>query len=464
MIVSVHRLLLRAALAASAVLMAGGCAPFVQSAGPAPAEWNAQSSAGEIAAWARQGCRRAQGGKSPCMERTLVGVLGQAGVAKGMEVLDTLLAVDADVRSNGHELAHALGIAAFQSPETMAASFVACPATQGAGCHHGVVQGYFLSLMRQGRLPGTPELDALCEPHRANTFLYGQCGHGMGHGLMTVHENHVPASLEACDLASDGYIRESCYSGIFMENIVLVTHPHHTTEGHAAAGGSHGQDEPADSHDAHGESASADAHGGHDAHGGDADGGGHGMRHAAWKALDRDDPLYPCNAVATRYQPACYVMQTGAIFFFNGGNVDATATACEGAPEAMIPICFGSLGRDAIAFQDQDHRRSLAVCERLTDRAGGRGGEWCMIGVVQNLVNLAADPAEGMRFCREVSSDAHKRECYRAVGEQSLTLVAGDAQRAASCEGAEAGFVAACRLGARLSVSIPGDVGAAEPR
>lgn len=442
-----YRFVLRAALAACGVLMAGGCAPMSRSPGPAPAEWSAQSSAGEIAAWARQGCRRAQGGKNPCMERTLVGVLGQAGVAKGMEVLDTLLAVDADVRENGHELAHALGIAAYRSPETMAAAFVACPATQGAGCHHGVVQGYFLDLLRRGRLPGTPELDALCEPHRATTFLYGQCGHGMGHGLMAVHENHVPMSLEACDLASDGYIRESCYSGIFMENIVLVTHPHHTTEGHAAAGGSHAPGVSADAHDGH---APADGHGGH---GGDAAAGGHGMRHAVWKALDRDDPLYPCNAVATKYQPACYVMQTGAILFFNRGNVDATARACEGAPESMVPICFGSLGRDAIAFQDQDHRRSLAVCERVGDRAGGRGGEWCMVGVVQNLVNLAADPAEGMRFCREVSTDAHKRECYRAVGEQSLALVANDELRGASCEGAEPGFVAACRLGARLAAA-----------
>ena len=447
MIVSVSRLLVRAALATSAVLMAGGCGPMVRSRGPAPMAWSAQSSAGEIASWARQGCRRARGGKNPCMERTLVGVLEQAGVAKGMEVLDTLLAVDAGVRENGHELAHALGMAAYRSPETMAASFVACPATQGAGCHHGVVQGYFLDLMSQGRLPGTPELDALCEPHRATTFLYGQCGHGMGHGLMAVHDNHVPRSLEACDLAADGYIRESCYSGIFMENIVLVTHPHHTTEGHAAAGGSHGPDALADAHGGH---AAGDAHGGH---------GG-----AAWKALDRDDPLYPCNAVATRYQPACYVMQTGAILFFNGGDVDATATACEGAPESMVPICFGSLGRDAIAFQDQDHRRTLAVCERIADRAGGRGGEWCMIGVVQNLVNLAADPAEGMRFCREVGTDAHKRECYRAVGEQSLTLVANDEQRGASCDGAEAGFVAACRLGARLAASVPGGAEAAEPR
>ena len=50
---------------------------------------------------------------------------------------------------------------------------------------------------------------------------------------MAVHENHLPMSLEACDAASEDFIRESCYGGVFMENIVQVTHPHHTAAGHA---------------------------------------------------------------------------------------------------------------------------------------------------------------------------------------------------------------------------------------
>jgi hypothetical protein len=395
------------------------------------------------------------------MERTLVGLIGQAGVAKGMEVLDTLLAVDYDVRQNGHELAHALGIAAYRSPETMAAAFAACPATQGAGCHHGVVQGYFLALLREGRLPGTPEIDAVCEPHRANTFLYGQCGHGMGHGLMAVHDNHVPMTLEACDLATDGYIREACYGGIFMENIVLVTHPHHTTEGHAETG-RHASGDAHDAHDAPDPAHSGDRHGGHNEHGGDASAGGHGMEHGAWKALDPDDPLYPCNAVADKYQPACYVMQTGAILFFNRGDVTATARACEGAPEGMRSICFGSLGRDVIAIAGQDHRGSIDLCGRAAGHAGGRGELWCMVGAVQNLVNLAADADEGMRFCREVAADDHKRACYRAVGEVILTLAPTDEGRRRSCDGAEPGFVPACRAGARLPSSAEEDAGQAQ--
>ena len=103
-----------------------------------------------------------------------------------------------------------------------------------------------------------------------------------------------------------------------------------------------------------------------------------------------------------------------------------------------------------MALAAQDHRRSLRMCGQVAERAGGRGGLWCMIGLVQNLVNLAADADEGMRFCREVTTDAHKQECYRAVSEIVYSLVAGDEARGRTCEGAEPGFVAACRRGAAL--------------
>src|SRR5690349_7485034 len=67
---SLHRRSLRTALAACAALLAGACTPPAPSGGPSPAvqgtaetrlasaEWNAQSPAAQIAAWARQGCRR----------------------------------------------------------------------------------------------------------------------------------------------------------------------------------------------------------------------------------------------------------------------------------------------------------------------------------------------------------------------------------------------------------------------
>ena len=198
-----------AALAACA-LLAGACTPsrpVEDRPAPVTRVWTPESPTGEIARTIGRDCRRWTENAGACVERNLVALVGQAGIGRAMQVLDTLMAAHADVRQGGHELAHGMGLAAYRSPQTLAATFAECPAAQGGGCYHGVVQGYFLSLSSHGRLPGTPELDALCEPHRADTFLYFQCAHGTGHGLMAVHGNHVPVSLQACDLASSAFVR-----------------------------------------------------------------------------------------------------------------------------------------------------------------------------------------------------------------------------------------------------------------
>jgi hypothetical protein len=459
-----HQPSLRTALTACAALLAGACTPPADPAvAPvpearveaattlAPAEWSARSSAAEIATWAGQGCARPEGGKDACIERMFMGLLEQAGVAKSMEVLDTLVARDPEVAHNAHPLAHGLGIAAYRSPETLAATFASCPSSQMSGCSHGVIQGYFLDLARQGKRIGTAELDALCAPHTETRFLFFQCAHGMGHGLMTVHGNHLPTALETCDLVTDDFAEISCWGGAFMENVVNFTHPHHTAGGHATVQGGghadHGAGQHASAgHDAHG----GQAQGGHDAHGGHgAAGGKQATQHGDWKALDPNDMLYPCNAVAEKYRIACYGMQTSAVMFFNQGDVAATGRVCEWA-EAWVATCFMSLGRDITAYAAHDHQRTLEMCARTSGMAGGRGQTWCTVGAVQTLVNLTAEPGDGMRFCRAVSGAEAKSACYRMVGETIADLYAGSDARGRSCLAAESDFVVACRRGAGI--------------
>jgi hypothetical protein len=408
--------------------------------------WTAQSPAGEIAAWAREGCRRPAEGKQACIERMLVALLDQAGIARSMEVLDSLAAADPEVFPNAHPLAHGLGISAYRGPQTLAATFAACPVTQMSGCGHGVIQGYFLDMARQGRPIGTAELDALCAPHRASAVLFQQCAHGMGHGLMAVHANHLPSALAACDAASDWSVRGECYGGAFMENIVNVTHPHHTAAGHTGtlAGG-------ADAHAQH----AADEHAGHGGHGGMEHGGmEHGaMEHGPWKALDAAEPMYPCTVLDRRYGAACYANQTSAVMYFNGGDVAATARACESVPDEFRATCHASLGRDITAWVAQDHGRTIEQCGRAAQAAGERPGIWCALGAVSTLINQSADPRDGMRFCRALPGAEAKRECYRVVGESIGRMVDGTAARGRECQAAEPDFAAVCRRGAGIEPS-----------
>ncbi|HEX2211189.1 MAG TPA: hypothetical protein VHG93_26130 [Longimicrobium sp.] len=388
-----------------------------------PREWTAESAVGDAVAWLRAGCERPAEGKAACVERGLVSLLEQAGVARTMEVLDSLAARDAEVRANGHALAHGLGMSAYRSPGTMAATFADCPVSQMSGCQHGVIQGYFLELAGQGREPGAAELDALCAPHQAVYFTFYHCAHGMGHGLMAAYGNHLPAALAACDRASDPDVRRICPGGAFMENILQATHPHHTATGHAGVQGGHGEHGPGDAHAAHG----------------------------AWKALDPADPHYPCNAVDAKYRDACYDLQPSAVMFFNRGDVEATARVCESAPHDFVATCFMSLGREVTTWSALDHARIVDACRRAGAAQGGRAVGWCEQGALRTLMLQAADPQEGIRFCR--AAPESKGECYRVVGEFVSTLVTGTQARGRQCETAEPEFVATCRRGAGIDPS-----------
>ncbi|HEX6370427.1 MAG TPA: hypothetical protein VF006_16010 [Longimicrobium sp.] len=443
---------LRAALAACSLLLAGACAPGGPSRGPAPRqptvlaprEWTAQSPAAEIAAWMLQGCVRAAEGKDPCVERALTALLGRAGVSRSMEALDSLALMDPDVRNNAHALAHGLGISAYTTPETVAATFAGCPTSQMSGCFHGVIQGYFLDLGRQGRPVGAAEMDSLCTPHQGQPFIFFHCAHGMGHGLMALHQNHLPTALASCDLASRDFVRMSCYGGAFMENAIQMTHPHHTAGGHVQT---QGAQPPDDAHAAHG----GHAAGGTDAHAGH---GAQAMQHGEWRALDPDDPLYPCNAVDVKYQAACYGFQPSPVMYFNRGDIPATARVCERAPEAFVATCFESLGREITAWAAQNHLRTIELCARVGSAGAGRGRELCEAGAAATLINQTADVRDGIRFCGALQGAEAKESCYRTVGRVMVSLIADGEGRARACAAAEPEFVAACRRGAEVDPAV----------
>ena len=418
----------RSLFAVVPLVLAAACAPPPHSL-PAPGSGGVapdpSAPASAIATQVLTGCR----GSSACVERTLVALIPPAGIGRTMEVLDTLASRDGEVQSNAHALAHGLGIAAYTTPAAVAATLAECPTSQMSGCLHGVIQGYFLDLTADGGRVGQAELEELCQPHRERQFVFFQCAHGMGHGLMTLFANHLPTALESCDQIRDEFTRDSCYGGAFMENIMNVTHHHQTASGHA-----HTQGAPQDAH-----AGGGDEHAGHDM-----------PATEEWRGLDPEDPLFPCNAVSERYGNACYWMQTSAILFYNRGNVEETTRACESAPELFQSRCFMSLGRDLTAWAAQDHRRTVDLCSRTGSAASGQGRVWCERGAVETLINQSANPDDGIRFCGVVADARGKTACYEAVGRFMLGLVADAAGRERHCAGAEQAYVAICRRGAEV--------------
>ncbi|HSU17002.1 hypothetical protein [Longimicrobium sp.] len=407
------------------------------------------ASADSVAVVIVTGCRGFPEHRRTCAERALDEVLERSGIARAMAALDRIAERDSYLRVEAHGLAHGLGIAAYRSPETVAATFAACPNTQISGCYHGVIQGYFLDLARRKGGVTADDLNAVCAPHRADPELYNQCAHGMGHGLLAVTSGRLPAALEKCDQLADHGARSNCWGGAFMENIVAVTHPEHTAQAHAAVAAGHQHGTEGHGEGDHGATDHDSAHHEGMDHGGMAMDHG-AMRHdtlPAWKPLDRNDPLYPCNVVGDRYQQECYMIQTSAILAQNDGDVAKTARACSTAPAAAVRTCYASVGRDMTSYAARDPRRTAELCHRTGMAAAEIG---CLQGAAVSLyeVNLKVDDA--FALCRAAEGAERKTACYQAAARRIRISTRDDERMAAICGGAEAGFADACLAAANV--------------
>ncbi|MFL5384051.1 MAG: hypothetical protein ACJ8GN_16135 [Longimicrobiaceae bacterium] len=408
-------------------------------AAPAAAQAPADTASPQAAADAvlRQ-CRGVLGPNARCVERVLDGVLERSGVARAMAVLDAAVARSPRLTPQAHGIAHGLGIAAYRSPETVAATFASCPNTQIAGCYHGVIQGYFLDVARRTGEVSAADLNALCEPHRASAPLYFECTHGMGHGLMAAYGHRLPDALARCDLIADPMARDSCWGGAFMENIVGAVHPGHTAEAHAAVSGAAGH-------------AGTD-HGEMDHGGMDHGAMGHAPPAKPWRPINYADVLYPCTVVDAKYHRSCYTIQTAAILAMNGGRLGHAARACNRAPREMVPVCHASLGRDVSAYARRDPRRAARLCARL------RSAETdCLRGAAWALYDAASRPADALALCRAVARDEQKTACYQAVARRVRIGTPEPSLLAAVCADAEPAYVAACRAAAELPPAGEGE-------
>ncbi len=367
--------------------------------------------------------------RQKCLEEQLVPLATDGKVKIAMGALGQVAALDANVRSDGHVYAHAIGIAAGKALDDVGAAFIQCSESFQSGCYHGVIQAWF---GKQASV-GEKEANELCAPFRGDEnqrWIRFQCVHGMGHGLTMLYKHDLREGLEGCDLLTDDWDRHACYGGAFMENIVNVTNPHHPASA-LAHGISPGGD-------------SADEHAGHDM-------GPATATVAQFKAVDPADQLYPCSIFGEKYQSACYGMQTSVMLHNNGGDMEDAARSCDKAPKAMRTTCYASLGRDISSYSRQNHAEAIRMCSLGSQRYQ----PWCFLGVVKNLVDLNARPEDGLAFCRTVPGDGNKQICHAAVGEQILVLTADPDKRSAMCEASEAGYLPACLYGAHVNRQIP---------
>ena len=169
---------------------------------------------------------RGDSDKRDCYEHELTPLAVHDGPRAALVALQRLTEMDAFVRSDAHDYAHAIGVAAYDAHRDVPRVFPECGVEFQSGCYHGVIQAYF---MRQGTADSTT-VRALCAPW-TQAGVYGwlrfQCTHGLGHGLTMLLDHDLPAALGKCDALLEDWDRDACYGGAFMENVVDATQPKH---------------------------------------------------------------------------------------------------------------------------------------------------------------------------------------------------------------------------------------------
>ena len=112
------------------------------------------------------------------------------------------------VEASCHPIAHTIGAGALRRFHgDVGRAFADGAATCGSGYYHGLLE-WKLAGLSEEEVPGLAR--TVCKDTRAGAsqFIYYQCVHGLGHGLM----------LDLCHGLATDFDQVSCSGGVFMEN------------------------------------------------------------------------------------------------------------------------------------------------------------------------------------------------------------------------------------------------------
>lgn len=284
-----------------------------------------------------------------------------------VEVLKWLQNAESEMRRECHPLAHAIGRETFRLKGNIHDSFAACDQTCHSGCFHGAVERFLRGDSAHAAHAGhvsqkeiAQKASAACDS-KAPRRLYFQCLHGLGHAIMFFTRNQLYKSLEACDTLPDDWSRESCYGGVFMENVSSST---------------------PDKRD-----------------------------------VSASDYHYPCSRVDPKYRGACYLMQTWRMEEM-GLDTERLFEECLKAA-AYESQCTQSIGRDlSISVRQGDHRKVAEKCERPQ----GESRRACIRGVVYALIDHTWDGGHALPFCAALRDDTDVRYCNQTSRDYLTTF------------------------------------------
>ncbi|MEO8065813.1 MAG: hypothetical protein ABI643_03090 [Candidatus Doudnabacteria bacterium] len=292
-----------------------------------------------------------------CLADFYKNLTGNYGASTAIADMKQRFKVNADVASNCHPLTHIVGRTAAESYKTTAEAFLLGDPFCWSGYYHGIMEGMVAKIGLQN-LPN--ELNSICADipgKESYNFNYYNCVHGLGHGIMAELSDEVFDSLKMCDSLTGNWEQQSCYGGVYMQNIIDSTNVADTNN--------------------------------------------------VVKYLKPSDPLYPCTAVEDKYKGQCYLGQTSYVLQVNGYNFAKAFALCTTVAEPFRTICNQSMGRDAANQASHQADATKQICWLASD-PNDRSN--CVVGAVKEIISYYHSETQALDFCN-ILDDANKSTC-----------------------------------------------------
>ena len=263
-----------------------------------------------------------------------------------------------------------------------------------SGYYHGTTEEYFA---KYGTANLAQNLSELCT-ESLNGFFRHQCYHGVGHGLMGWTSYEINEALAGCDMLTESIDKNSCATGVFMENYTGAF----ATESEALK---------------------------------NPQNAGHVSKYLS------DDPQFPCNFV-TSYQDQCYFLQTSRMIQVLGPDFEKIAAECEKAPEEYQDSCFSSMGRDVGGSSRPSPVKAVEKCAYAPD---GTFETACLMGAVQDYFWDPSGADSAVNFCRLLTDEAQKSSCYNVVIGRGAEILISKNQKVEFCQKVEQNYLRDCQ-------------------
>jgi hypothetical protein len=265
-------------------------------------------------------------------------------------VTDMKQAYESDdyVKAECHQLTHIVGRTAFEKSQSLEKAYTNGDNFCWSGFYHGAIEQAIGNLGTQKIKDNTATICQSFADKQIYSFNHFNCVHGLGHGLMAVASYNLFDGLKYCDNTRLQWEKESCYGGVFMENVMVASR---------------------------GDGTSA--------------------------YLDANRPLYPCTEVGNNYKQQCYLMQTSYILQHNGYDFADAFKWCAKADTGFVETCYQSAGRDASGSTNSDVARTVDNCRRSleVDPNNDTALRNCMLGADRDFVSYYHDDKKALELC-----------------------------------------------------------------